>query len=102
MPHCMPWGWSWLTQDNAIVQGPIEVLSVVVTPTAAAVADVTFRHGLGTGEPVALVVRTASGESLALSFPAPVLFDRGLFADMGSNVAGVLVIWRPWWRPREG
>ena len=99
MDQCQPWGPAWITQDNSLYQGPVEILSITATPKADKQTTVTLRHGLGSGDVVAGVIQCASGASRSIHFGAPVLFDRGLFVGVDGDVVGVLLIWRPYQPP---
>ena len=99
MAHDERWGPAWITQNNPIYQGPVEILSITATPKPNKRTTVTLRHGLGSGDPVAGIIQADTGASNHLLFGAPVLFDRGLYLSLDGDAQGVLLIWRPYIPP---
>lgn len=79
--------------DTLITDQPVSLKSVIVTPDASTVADVTLYNGRDTNGESLGVLRTGSGITLPVTFDNGLLCDRGIYLDVGSNVAGVLIIW---------
>jgi len=86
-------GWRWCTNDQLISPGPVFLLAVMLTSTGAGAATVTIRNGHNTGDEIALVVSALANYTSPVSPVYPIYLDKGLFVDVGSNVAGALVIY---------
>lgn len=87
------YGYRWLTADEQVIEHPLLLKGIVLLVSTTG-GDVTLYEGLG-----------AAGSSLIGRFEGiadqstPVdlhglFLERGLYVDIGSNVTGVLVIYK--------
>lgn len=87
--------WTRLTADAVISERPARLLGLVLLVSATG-GGVTVYNGVDatSGHRIARFEAVAN-ESLPVMFPEPLVCDRGLFVDVGSNVAEVLILWEP-------
>lgn len=85
--------WIWLTVDTMLAPGECELIYAYVVPSAAD-ADVTFYSGENTTGQQVVQIKEAAISGHAFWPAVPVYCRKGLYVDVGSNVTGVLVVWR--------
>ena len=90
-----PCGWRWVTSDSLISPEPCLLWGVVLVGSAAGAADVTMRDGHNTGGDIIFTLSCVASDNVPLMFSQPIMCQKGLFCDVGSNVTGVLVLWDP-------
>jgi hypothetical protein len=91
----MPGGIAWqcVTADGILNKGPTELIYAYLEPSAAG-ADATFYDGFDAdGKKIATIVASVK-TSRPLAPKEPVFCDVGLFVDIGTNVASVLVLYK--------
>lgn len=94
MAHGLP-GWTRLTGDARLSDGPCWFYGVIINASAATNA-VGIYDGLDAGSGRYFGALTGRGTgSTDILFPAPIPFGRGLFVDIGVNITECTVIWRP-------
>lgn len=86
-------GHFYTSVDRLIAVKPVKLKSVIITPDAGTVADVTVYNGRDTNGESLGTFRTGSGITLPVSFEDGMPCDRGIYIDVGSNVTGVLIVW---------
>ena len=86
--------WQWVTADQVITRKPCQFLGAELTPSGAN-ADCSFYDGADTGGKFIGKLVAATVTTRPLKPPGPIPCYNGLFVAVGSNVAGVLVYWRP-------
>jgi len=86
---------NYLEEDGVITTIPSKLLSVVLTPDSQGVADIAIYDGQGAESGyVKLKMRTGVGITQQCRFEHMV-FDRGIYVDIGSNVTSVTIEWEP-------
>ena len=81
--------------DTKVCTAPVTIVSVIVTPDANQKADITLYDGEGTKDPEIIKIRTLANDTKVINFAPGLVTERGLYLDVGSNVADVLIqfIW---------
>jgi len=88
-------GWTLVTEDTVVVNGPVEFHGVIVRASAIGTADAAVLDGVNAlGRPYITYVAPVN-RTIPFLEEEPALFLTGIFVDVGSNVAGVLVRYRP-------
>lgn len=88
--------------DVVVTDEPCKLYSVVLTPSAGAVGDVTLYNGSGAESGYEITtLRTASGKTEQVRWRGLEL-NRGLYVDVGSNVTLLTVEWDPVGYPKKG
>jgi len=84
---------TWVTEDRVAAHGHVYVDSVTLTPDAVGAATVTLKDGLNDDGETVLALSALTSDTKHVSFPNALEFHEGVYVDVGSNVAGVLVVW---------
>jgi hypothetical protein len=85
--------WQCVTADGVLNKGPTELIYAYLEPSAAG-ADVTFYDGFdANGKKIATIVASAK-TSRPFAPRAPIFCNEGLYIDIGTNVASVLVLYK--------
>ncbi len=88
------YGYRWLTADEQVIEHPLILKGIVVLVSTTG-GDVTLYEGLGTAGS-SLIGRFEGIADQSTPIDLYGLFlERGLYVDIGSNVTGVLVIYKP-------
>ena len=85
----------WVTQSQAVIYGRAAVKAIILTSDGTGAADVTLYEGRDDAGKVILVLRTPTNYSYQVTFDGGFPIQDGLYVKLGSNVAGVLVVWEP-------
>ncbi len=86
---------SWITVDTRIWKGPLLLHGFVVVSSTDG-GSVTLYDGQDAGAGTLLgTYRALENSPLPVMFPKPVRLDRGLYADIGATMTGVLIVWEP-------
>lgn len=84
--------WERRTTDGVICTAPSMVGSIIVTPDGAQnVADLTLHDGESAQDPQILQIRSSAGTNKVINFTPYLETKRGLYLDITSNVAEVLI-----------
>lgn len=83
----------WVTADALLAEKECELLFAYLVPSAAN-ADVTLYDGENTTGSLIATLKEAAVSGHEFNPPAPIYCHKGLYVDVGSNVTGVLVMWR--------
>lgn len=86
-------GRKWVTADGLVFEGQGNIDAVTIVSDTVGVVDVTLKDGTNEDGETFLTVRALQNDSRHLAFPGPCPVDQGLYVDIGSNVAGVLIVW---------
>jgi len=87
-------GWERLTADDQAARGPLLFGGIILTSDGVGAADVTIYDGQEvTGGRRFSSFKVASGLTGVFTWP-PLLFLRGLYVDIGSNVADLVAIYK--------
>jgi len=90
---------SWInsSRDTRVTEEASYLVGVIMTPDGTAGgADCTIYDGANAFGKKVIKLNTTNNASLHLNFPQPgIRCDQGIFLDIGSNVAEVLVAYRP-------
>lgn len=94
-------GWSVVTEDANIIKSGAFLHGVILLASLAG-GDVTIYEGqdVGSGNKI-VTVKGAANRSCPIVWRPPLECDRGIYVDVGSNVAEVHVHWSPQ-KPGEG
>lgn len=92
MPH-EGIGWTRLTGDAQVTEGPALLYGLVLL-TSVTGGDVTV-YAAGGPQPARQVGRfeAIADDSHPILFPSPLRMDGGIYVDVGSSVAEVLILW---------
>ncbi|HAM57761.1 MAG TPA: hypothetical protein DCQ64_21030 [Candidatus Rokubacteria bacterium] len=90
-----PYTWKRLTADQRVHTGPLVFRGVILAADAVGTADVTIYDGNDAGGRQFATFKTPTSRTETHGPSAPVLFDQGLFVDVGSNVEEVVVVFWP-------
>lgn len=94
----MKFTWERITVDRVVSPNPVKVGSVILSPDSDSnKADISFYDGESTSDPKILTIRSAGGVTKTVNFQPYLQAQRGLYADIGSNVGEVLIQlnWEP-------
>jgi hypothetical protein len=83
----------WVTADARLCEKECELLYAYLVPSAAG-ADVSLYDGENATGDLIAPLKEAAVSGHEFRPPAPILCRKGLYVDVGSNVTGVLVMWR--------
>lgn len=86
--------WRCLTADAIVNKGPTELLYAYLEPSAAN-ADATLYDGFGTQGRKITTILSSTKTSRHFAPPDPIICEKGLYLDVGSNVTSVLVMFKP-------
>lgn len=88
------YGYRWLTADEQVIEHPLILRGIVVLVSTTG-GDVTLYEGLGTaGSSLIGRFEAIADQSTPIDLHG-LFLERGLYVDIGSNVTGVLVIYKP-------
>ncbi len=88
------YGYRWLTADEQVIEHPLLLAGIVLLVSTTG-GDVTLYEGLGTaGSSLIGRFEGIADQSTPIDLHG-LLLERGLYVDIGSNVTGVLVIYKP-------
>ncbi len=88
------YGYRWLTGDEQVIEHPLILKGIVILVSTTG-GDVTLYEGLGTaGSSLIGRFEGIADQSTPIDLHG-LLLERGLYVDVGSNVTGVLVIYKP-------
>ena len=88
------YGYRWLTADEQVIEHPCLLKGIVLLVSTTG-GDVTLYEGLGTaGSSQIGRFEGIADQSTPIDLHG-LLLERGLYVDIGSNVTGVLVIYKP-------
>lgn len=85
--------WQWVTADRIVSHEPCELLFAYLVPSAAG-ADASLYDGYSTGGKLIATLEQAAKTSHPFRPPEPVFCAQGLFADIGTSVTGLFVMYR--------
>jgi hypothetical protein len=83
----------WVTADALLAEKECELLFGYLVPSAAN-ADVSLYDGENTTGELIAMLKSAAITGHKFKPPVPVHCRKGLYVDVGSNVTGILVMWR--------
>jgi hypothetical protein len=83
----------WVTADALLAEKECELLFGYLVPSAAN-ADVSLYDGENTTGSLIATLKAAAVSGHPFEPPVPVYCRKGLYVDVGSNVTGILVMWR--------
>ena len=78
-----------LAGDGLVTPTPAFLFSVTITSDGGGDADAKVYDGVSTKAPQVLDLGAYSGDLRQVSFNPPAYFRRGIYVDVGSNVASV-------------
>jgi len=84
----------YIADTQPVHDGPCLLVAFTVRG-GAAVNIVTFYDGLNANGIIVQVVTTVIAQGITMAFPDGILFDRGLFLDMGCRDSGTMVSYYP-------
>lgn len=84
-----------VTTDTIICPGTCYLFHASIESDGGGEADAVLYNGHSSNSPYALHIDCADEESYGEPYFPPKYFSRGLFIDVGSNVAGVTVDFLP-------
>jgi len=83
----------WVTDNELVVNIPINLKAIVLSATAAGAATATIYDGINdTGEVVA-VVKALANSTLPMEFYGGVHISTGIYVELAGNYEGLLVVW---------
>jgi hypothetical protein len=83
----------WVTADALLAEKECELVYAYLTPSTAN-ADVSLYDGENTSGDLVATLKEAAVSGHEFQPPVPIHCRKGLYVDVGSNVTGVLVMWR--------
>ena len=83
----------WVTADALLAEKECELLYAYLVPSAAN-ADVSLYDGENTTGSLIATLKEAAVSGHEFTPPVPIYCRKGLYIDVGSNVTGVLIMWR--------
>ncbi len=86
--------WEWVTSDRVLAIGPCELLFAHLVVSAAS-TDTHLYDGKSTAGKKIVTLISQSVTGMTLKPPEAIKCEQGLYVDVGTNVTGVLVQWRP-------
>lgn len=87
------YSWTHVTDDQLLSTGPCELVYASIA-VGSANNKATFYNGVGTNNPIVVILQTAARTSVDFNPPKPVYCSKGLYVDLTSNVDGLFVMWR--------
>lgn len=87
--------WAQVTADRVICPKRCKLHFAFLTSDGVGAADATLRDGSGTAAPVIAIIRTDTARSQSFAPPSPIECEGGIFADVGSNVESLTVVFEP-------
>lgn len=87
------YSWAWVTSDQVLAHGPCELLWAYLVVSAAS-TDSYLYDGESSAEKLVTALEAAAATGHSFKPPVPVYCHKGLFVDVGTNVTGILVMWR--------
>jgi len=93
MSDSKEFSWAWVTASQALSHVPCELVSVVLVATGATTDSTVYNGTTAEGAVVFKLVANAA-ITRPVRFPVPIYCPNGLYVEVGSNVAGILVQWR--------
>ena len=88
-------GYARLTADSLVSQGPCFLISADLIASAVGAATAVIRDGNDANSEAVVDLTAVTSYSDSRTFDPPIFLKRGLFVDVGSNVAAVLVRYLP-------
>jgi len=85
----------YLTASRRLHTGPCLFYGVVTLGSAAGKEVTVYDASEEDAGQTRFVLHTANQYSRAILFSVPVMFHRGLYVKLGTNVANVTVLWVP-------
>lgn len=85
--------WEYVTTDRELQSGHCELVFAEMEPSASG-ADVTLYDGTNTSGKKIIGLQASTKTNRPFKPKEPLYCDKGLYVDIGSNVTGVLVVWR--------
>ena len=83
----------WVTADARLCEKECELIFAYMLPSAAN-ADVSLYDGENTSGDLIATLKEAAVSGHRFRPPVPIYCRKGLYVDVGSNVTGILVMWR--------
>jgi hypothetical protein len=83
----------WVTANARLCEKECELFFAYMVPSAAS-ADVSLYDGENTTSDLIASLKSAAVTGHEFRPPVPIYCHKGLYVDIGSNVTGVLVMWR--------
>lgn len=83
----------WVTADAVLAEKECELIYAYLVPSAAN-ADATLYDGENTTGDIIATLKSAVITGHEFRPPAPIYCRKGLYVDVGSNIAGMFVMWR--------
>jgi hypothetical protein len=83
----------FVTSSGKLDDGPCELISAHLVPSGATTSTILYNGISASGEKIIALERTTV-DNLDFAPPVPVFCPSGLYITVGTNVTGVLVIWR--------
>ena len=87
------YSWRWVTVDSQLQIGECELLYAYLVVSAASTDTYLYNGTNATGDKVA-TIESAVVTGHEFKPPVPIYCNKGLYIDIGTNVTGVLVMWR--------
>jgi len=87
------YSWAWVTADRLLTDKECELVYAYLVPSAATTNSVLY-NGTNTGGDPIVTLESAVVTGHKFAPPVPVYCPRGLYADVGTSVTGIFVMWR--------
>jgi hypothetical protein len=87
------YSWAWVTANRLLTDRECELIYACLVPSAAG-ADVTLYDGENTTGDTVVTIEHAAKTSHPFNPRRPIYCRKGLYVSLGTNVTGVLVLWR--------
>ena len=87
------YSWAWVTGDRKLTDQKSELVAAYLVVSAAS-TDSAIYNGSDTSGDKILALESAAITNLPFEPPVPIYCGKGIFVDVGTNVTGILVIWR--------
>jgi hypothetical protein len=87
------YSWAWVTGDRKLTDRESELVAAYLVVSAAS-TDSAIYNGADTSGDKILDLKSAAITNLAFEPPVPIYCSKGIFVDVGTNVSGILVLWR--------
>ena len=85
---------SFVTADRQVFQGAGRVSALTLVSDGVGVADLTLKDGESPDGETIVILRVLQNDTRHMVYPVPLEVFNGLYVDIGSNVEGLLVVWR--------
>jgi hypothetical protein len=85
--------WAWVTGDRQLTDRPAELVYANLVVSAAS-TDSAIYNGADANGDLIIALESAAVTNKAFSPRVPIYCNKGIFVDVGTNVTGILVIWR--------